>query len=72
MFHASRNLAFTSVNDPSQGCRDFIRIVEGESSAEVFIFQSKYRESTDNCHKTIYDAEVLKVWLFLNELLDKA
>ncbi|AMS29687.1 MAG TPA: abortive phage infection protein [Hyphomonadaceae bacterium] len=51
---------------------DAIHIVEGPSSAEVFIFQSKYRESLANCHKTINDAEVLKVSLFLTELFDKA
>lgn len=51
---------------------DAIHIVEGESSAEVFLFQSKYRESQATCHKTINDAEVLKVSLFLNELFDKA
>ena len=51
---------------------DAIHIVEGESSAEVFLFQSKYRESQATSHKTINDAEVLKVSLFLNELFDKA
>lgn len=51
---------------------DAIHIVEGESSAEVFIFQSKYRESQAACSKTINDVEVLKVSLFLNELFDKA
>jgi hypothetical protein len=51
---------------------DGIHIVEGENSAEVFLFQSKYRESQATCHKTINDAEVLKVSLFLNELFDKA
>lgn len=51
---------------------DAIHIVEGESSAEVFLFQSKYRESQATCHKTVNDAEVLKVSLFLNELFDKA
>lgn len=51
---------------------DAIHIVEGESNAEVFLFQSKYRESQATCHKTIKDAEVLKVSLFLNELFDKA
>ena len=51
---------------------DAIHIVEGESSAEVFLFQSKYRESHGTCHKTINDAEVLKISLFLNELFDKS
>jgi len=51
---------------------DAIHIVESESSAEIFLFQSKYRESHATCHKTINDAEVLKVSLFLNELYDQA
>jgi hypothetical protein len=51
---------------------DAIHIVEGESNAEVFIFQSKYRESQGTCHKTINDVEVLKISLFLSELFDKA
>lgn len=51
---------------------DAIHIVESESSAEVFLFQSKHRESHSTCHKTINDAEVLKISLFLNELFDKS
>lgn len=51
---------------------DAIHIVEGENNAEVFIFQSKYRESQGTCHKTINDVEVLKISLFLSELFDKA
>lgn len=35
---------------------DAIHVVEGESSAEVFLFQSKYRESHGTCHKTINSA----------------
>lgn len=51
---------------------DAIHIIESESSAEVFLFQSKYRESQGTCHKTINDAEILKVSLFLTELFEKA
>lgn len=51
---------------------DAIHIIEGESSAEVFLFQSKYRVSQSTCHKTINDSEILKVSLFLNELFDKS
>lgn len=51
---------------------DGIHIIEGEVATEVFIFQSKYRESHATCQKTINDAEILKISLFLNELFDKA
>lgn len=51
---------------------DAIHIVESESSAEVFLLQSKYRESHLTCHKTINDSEVLKISLFLNDIFDKA
>ncbi|WP_436640109.1 AIPR family protein [Microbaculum sp. FT89] len=51
---------------------DAIHIVESESSAEVFLFQSKYREIHGACQKTINDADLLKIALFLNELFDKA
>jgi len=51
---------------------DAIHIIEGESSAEVFLFQSKYRVNQSTCHKTINDSEILKISLFLNELFDKS
>ncbi|WP_424988235.1 AIPR family protein [Microbulbifer sp. S227A] len=51
---------------------DAVHIVENETSAEVFLFQSKYREHQKSCSKTINDSEVLKVSLFLNELFEKA
>lgn len=51
---------------------DAVHIIESESSAEVFLFQSKYRESQSTCHKTINDTEILKVSLFLNELFEKS
>jgi hypothetical protein len=51
---------------------DAIHIIETETSAEIFLFQSKYRDGHHTCHKTINDAEVLKTSLFLNELFDKA
>lgn len=51
---------------------DGIHIIEGDVTADVFIFQSKYRESHATCQKTVNDSEVLKISLFLNELFDKA
>jgi hypothetical protein len=51
---------------------DAIHIVEGDQQAEIYLFQSKYREAHKNCDRTINDAEILKVSLFLNELADKS
>jgi len=51
---------------------DAIHIIENEASAEIYIFQSKYRETHKSCSRTINDADILKVSLFLNELFDKA
>jgi hypothetical protein len=51
---------------------DGIHIIESEVTADVFIFQAKYRDSHATCQKTINDAEILKISLFLNELFDKA
>lgn len=51
---------------------DGIHTVESENNAEVFIFQSKYRESHEACRKTINEDEALKISLFLNELFDKS
>lgn len=51
---------------------DAIQIIEGNDSAEVYIFQSKYRESVITTEKTVNDAEALKISLFLEELFDKS
>ena len=51
---------------------DAIHIIEGENKAEIYLFQSKYRESYKTCEKTINDPEVLKVSLFLSELFSKS
>ncbi|MEM8919223.1 MAG: AIPR family protein [Pseudomonadota bacterium] len=51
---------------------DAIHIIEKENSAEIFIFQSKYRGSVKTTSKTINDAEALKVASFIEELFDKA
>lgn len=51
---------------------DAIHIIEGDGQAEIYIFQSKYRESHSSCTKTINDGEILKISLFLNELFEKA
>ncbi len=51
---------------------DAVYFIEGDESAEVFLFQSKHRENHNSCHKTINDSEVLKVSLFLDELFNKS
>jgi hypothetical protein len=51
---------------------DAVHIIENETSAEIFLLQSKYRESHSTCHKTINDAEILKIYQFLTELFDKS
>ena len=50
---------------------DGIHIVEREKSAEVFLFQSKYRENHNSCSKTINDNEVIKISYFLTMLFEK-
>ncbi|MBP2309449.1 abortive phage infection protein [Azospirillum melinis] len=51
---------------------DAIYIIEGEQQAEIFLFQSKYRDTHKSCDKTINDSEVMKVSHFLNELFEKS
>lgn len=51
---------------------DAIHILEGERQAEVYLFQSKYRETLKSCDRTINDAEIMKVSLFLANLFDRS
>jgi hypothetical protein len=51
---------------------DAINIVEGEGYAEIYLFQSKCRENLDGTSKTLNDAEVLKISLFIEQLFDKS
>ena len=51
---------------------DGIYISEGEEVADVFIFQSKYREKFEKSHNTINEVDVLKIDRFLKELFDKS
>lgn len=51
---------------------DAIHVIEGELQAEVYLFQSKYRDTHKSCDRTINDAEILKISLFINELFDKS
>ena len=51
---------------------DAIHIIEGENNAEVFLFQSKYRDVFSSCGKTINDADIIKISHFLTQLFDKS
>lgn len=51
---------------------DAIHFVESETDAEIYIFQSKYRDSIESSSKTINDNEILKISLFLNELFERS
>lgn len=50
---------------------DAIEVIEHETRAEIWIFQSKYRDSLKTVTKTINDADVLKISHFLHSLFDK-
>ncbi len=50
---------------------DAIEIVETENRAQIFIFQSKYRDSLKTTDKTINDAAVLKILNFLHAVFNK-
>ncbi|UKV12708.1 AIPR family protein [Thalassospiraceae bacterium SW-3-3] len=51
---------------------DAIHIVDGEDIAEIYIFQSKHRESLSTVQKTINETEILKISSFLDELFNKS
>lgn len=51
---------------------DAINIIEKETSAEIFLIQSKYREKHSTCSKTINDNEIIKVSHFINQVFDKS
>jgi AIPR protein len=51
---------------------DAINFVENDDNAEIFIFQSKHRESHSNCNRTINDNEILKISIFLDDLFNKS
>jgi hypothetical protein len=51
---------------------DGIHILEGDAQAEIYLFQSKYRDAHKSCDRTINDAEIMKVSLFLSEVFDKS
>ena len=51
---------------------DALHIIESSEDAQIYLIQSKYRDNFASCNRTINDAEILKVSLFLNELFDQA
>lgn len=72
-FPAAGDDLLESITDgPGDRGVDALQIVEGNDSAEVFVFQAKYRESLGTTEKTINDSEALKIRLFLQELFEKS
>ena len=51
---------------------DAVHVVENETSAEIYLFQAKYRDRYESCGKTINDNEVIKVSHFVNQLFEKS
>ncbi|WP_430444506.1 AIPR family protein [Sphingorhabdus contaminans] len=51
---------------------DAIHFIESENDAEIYLFQSKYRESQNTANKTINDNDILKISLFLTDLFEKS
>lgn len=51
---------------------DGIHIVEGDIQAEIYLFQSKYRDSHKSCDRTINDADIMKISIFLNDLFNRS
>jgi hypothetical protein len=51
---------------------DAVHFVEDDDQAEIYIFQSKYREGQLSTDKTINDSECLKLAAFLEELFDRS
>lgn len=51
---------------------DAIHIIEKDDTAEIFLFQSKYRDSHTSTRKTINDNEALKLYSFIHDLFDRS
>jgi hypothetical protein len=51
---------------------DAIHIIERDDAAEIYVFQSKYRDSHSATRKTINDAEALKVCAFIEDLFARS
>lgn len=51
---------------------DAIEIVHQDHRAEIFLFQSKYRQERSGTDRTVNDAEILRALSFLRSLFDKA
>lgn len=50
---------------------DAIEIIEQENRAQIYVFQSKYRDSLKSTDKTINDGSVLKLLHFFHALFEK-
>jgi hypothetical protein len=71
-FPSMQDSIYEAITDgPDDRGVDAVHIIESEETAEVYIFQSKYRETCSNTDKTINESEALKIALFLDQLFDK-
>lgn len=72
-FFPGRSDAFTEiVTDGGNDLGiDAIEILEKENRAQIYVFQSKYRESVKSTDKTINDSSVLKLLHFFHALFNK-
>lgn len=73
LFPSLQNELLETITDgPDDRGIDAIHLIESDDSAEIFLFQAKYRNSVKTTNKTINDSEVLKISLFLDELFNKS
>lgn len=72
-FPADQDEWLTAITDgPNDRGIDAIHIIESDQSAEVFLFQAKYRESERTSSKTINDSEALRLTAFVEDLFSKS
>jgi hypothetical protein len=72
-FPSSGDDVLESITDgPNDRGVDALHIVERDDSAEIYVFQCKYRDDVSNTDRTVNDSEVLKLSLFIEELFDKS
>lgn len=72
-FPADQDDWLTAITDgPNDRGVDAIHIIEADQSAEVFLFQAKYRDSEKTSSKTINDSEALRLVSFVEDLFAKS
>ena len=61
----------TITDGPNDKGVDALHIIESHETAEVFIFQAKYRDNVKTTNKTINDSEILRISLFLDDVFNQ-